>query len=142
MTCPRTRAGSSRGTGKAEVKGTASNRRIHSRQGSPRGKIGGAAQKRLAGNSTVLHHVTMAYDMDADKMLRVLRIGREKLSDKGTTSTAPHRVSGRDTPSPSAWRNNPEPRRAGRAYDSFGHERPVIGPNLRRRQQAGSFRLP
>ncbi len=28
----------------------------------------------------------MAYDIDADKMLEVLRIGREKLSDKGTTS--------------------------------------------------------
>jgi lipoate-protein ligase A len=28
----------------------------------------------------------MAYDMDAAKMLEVLRIGREKLSDKGTTS--------------------------------------------------------
>ena len=84
----------------------------------------------------------MAYDMDADKMLRVLRIGRKKLSDKGTASMAPHRVSGRDTPSPSAWHHNPEPRRAGRAYDSFGHERPVTGPNLRRRQQAESFRLP
>ena len=34
----------------------------------------------------MLHHVTMAYDMDAAKMLEVLRIGREKLSDKGTTS--------------------------------------------------------
>lgn len=53
---------------------------------SPKGKIGGAAQKRFGGNSTVLHHVTMAYDMDADKMMRVLRIGREKLSDKGTAS--------------------------------------------------------
>ncbi len=53
---------------------------------SPKGKIGGAAQKRFGTNSTVLHHVTMAYDMDADKMMRVLRIGREKLSDKGTTS--------------------------------------------------------
>ena len=52
---------------------------------SPLGKIGGAAQKRLA-NGGVLHHVTMSYDMDADKMLRVLRIGREKLSDKGTKS--------------------------------------------------------
>ena len=52
---------------------------------SPAGKIGGAAQKRLA-NGTVLHHVTMAYDIDADKMLQVLRIGREKLSDKGTKS--------------------------------------------------------
>lgn len=52
---------------------------------SPSGKIGGAAQKRLA-NGAVLHHVTMAYDMDADAMTRVLRIGREKLSDKGTAS--------------------------------------------------------
>ncbi|HRL20990.1 MAG TPA: biotin/lipoate A/B protein ligase family protein [Alcaligenes sp.] len=48
------------------------------------GKIGGAAQARR-GNA-VLHHVTMAYDIDADKMLDVLRIGKEKLSDKGTTS--------------------------------------------------------
>jgi lipoate---protein ligase len=52
---------------------------------SPAGKLAGAAQKRLAGGA-VLHHVTMAYDIDADKMLEVLRIGREKLSDKGTTS--------------------------------------------------------
>jgi len=52
---------------------------------SPLGKIGGAAQKRLA-NGAVLHHVTMAYDMDAEAMTQVLRIGREKLSDKGTTS--------------------------------------------------------
>jgi lipoate-protein ligase A len=28
----------------------------------------------------------MAYDIDADKMLEVLRIGREKMSDKGTKS--------------------------------------------------------
>ncbi|MFC8923505.1 biotin/lipoate A/B protein ligase family protein [Cellulosimicrobium sp. NPDC057127] len=52
---------------------------------SPAGKIAGAAQKRLRGGA-VLHHVTMAYDIDADKMTEVLRIGREKLSDKGTTS--------------------------------------------------------
>lgn len=52
---------------------------------SSKGKIGGAAQKRYA-RGTVLHHATMAYDMDADKMVKVLRIGREKLSDKGTTS--------------------------------------------------------
>ncbi|WP_346949540.1 biotin/lipoate A/B protein ligase family protein [Dyella sp.] len=50
------------------------------------GKIGGAAQMRHAG--AVLHHVTMAYDIDAAKMLDVLRIGREKLSDKGTASAA------------------------------------------------------
>ena len=52
---------------------------------SPTGKIGGAAQKRL-GNGSVLHHVTMSYDMDGDKMVEVLRIGREKMSDKGTKS--------------------------------------------------------
>jgi lipoate---protein ligase len=51
------------------------------------GKIGGAAQKRL-GDGAVLHHVTMSYDMDREKMVQVLRIGREKLSDKGTTSAA------------------------------------------------------
>lgn len=53
---------------------------------SPAGKIAGAAQARK-GNA-VLHHVTMAYDIDTSKMLEVLRIGREKLSDKGTTSAA------------------------------------------------------
>ncbi|MFI1334769.1 lipoyl protein ligase domain-containing protein [Streptomyces sp. NPDC020845] len=51
------------------------------------GKIGGAAQKRVVtGAGAVLHHVTMSYDIDADKMVEVLRIGREKLSDKGTRS--------------------------------------------------------
>ncbi|WP_456268653.1 lipoate--protein ligase family protein [Kushneria sp. AK178] len=48
------------------------------------GKLAGAAQKRL--NGAVLHHVTMAYDIDAERLTRVLRIGREKLSDKGTAS--------------------------------------------------------
>lgn len=42
------------------------------------------AQKRAAGG--VLHHVTMAYDIDAQKMLRVLRTGRETLSGKGIPS--------------------------------------------------------
>ncbi len=50
------------------------------------GKIAGAAQARRG--KAVLHHVTMAYDIDAAKMLEVLRIGREKLSDKGTASAA------------------------------------------------------
>lgn len=54
---------------------------------SSKGKIGGAAQKRYMGG-TVLHHVTMAYDMDAEKMTQVLRIGREKISDKGIASAA------------------------------------------------------
>ncbi|MGW8377008.1 biotin/lipoate A/B protein ligase family protein [Streptomyces sp. ODS28] len=54
------------------------------------GKIAGAAQKRVVGPhggpGAVLHHVTMSYDMDAEKMTDVLRIGKEKLSDKGTKS--------------------------------------------------------
>ena len=54
---------------------------------SAKGKIGGAAQKRL-GNGALLHHATMSYDMDGEKMVQVLRIGREKMSDKGTTSAA------------------------------------------------------
>ncbi|GGF54557.1 lipoate--protein ligase A [Marmoricola endophyticus] len=49
------------------------------------GKIGGAAQKRLS-SGAVLHHVTMSYDMDAAAMLDILRIGREKVSDKGYVS--------------------------------------------------------
>lgn len=54
---------------------------------SPTGKIGGAAQKRLAGGG-VLHHATLSYDIDGQMMTEVLRIGREKLSDKGTASAA------------------------------------------------------
>ena len=50
------------------------------------GKIGGAAQARRFG--AVLHHTTMSYDMNSDRMLKVLRIGKEKLSDKGITSAA------------------------------------------------------
>lgn len=48
------------------------------------GKIGGAAQARRFGG--VLHHTTMAYDMDVPAMMRTLRIGQEKLSDKGLRS--------------------------------------------------------
>jgi lipoate-protein ligase A len=53
---------------------------------SPAGKVGGAAQARRPG--VVLHHTTIAYKMDGAEMLRVLRIGREKLSDKGIPSAA------------------------------------------------------
>lgn len=54
---------------------------------SDQGKIGGAAQKRFSTDGgAVLHHVTMAYDIDADKMVEVLRIGREKMVDKGHRS--------------------------------------------------------
>ena len=48
------------------------------------GKIGGAAQASRHG--AVLHHTTMAYQMNVPLMLRVLRIGQEKLSDKGMRS--------------------------------------------------------
>jgi lipoate-protein ligase A len=53
------------------------------------GKIGGAAQVRRGG--AVLHHTTMAYQMNIPLMLKVLRIGQEKLSDK-VISSADKRV--------------------------------------------------
>lgn len=54
------------------------------------GKLGGAAQLRK--NDSVLHHTTMSYDLDTEEMLRVLRIGKEKVSDKAVKS-AEKRVS-------------------------------------------------
>jgi lipoate-protein ligase A len=51
---------------------------------SSNGKIGGAAQARRGG--AILHHTTMAYQMNVPLMTRVLRIGKEKLSDKGIAS--------------------------------------------------------
>ncbi|HEX3302618.1 MAG TPA: biotin/lipoate A/B protein ligase family protein [Thermomicrobiales bacterium] len=48
------------------------------------GKIGGAAQARRGG--AILHHTTMAYQMNIPAMMEVLRIGQEKLSDKGIRS--------------------------------------------------------
>lgn len=53
---------------------------------SAEGKIGGAAQARRYG--AVLHHATMAYAMDPNFLMNILRIGQEKLSDKGLTSAA------------------------------------------------------
>ena len=71
---------------------------------SPLGKIGGAAQRRFApvrtasgagagsgtgnaaGPGAVLHHTMLSYDMDAAKMVRILRISREKMSDKAVKS--------------------------------------------------------
>lgn len=52
---------------------------------SEEGKIGGAAQKRFS-NGWMVHHVTMSYDIDAEKMLDVIRIGKEKMRDKGHRS--------------------------------------------------------
>jgi lipoate-protein ligase A len=48
------------------------------------GKIGGAAQARRGG--AILHHTTMAYEMNVPLMLDVLRVGKEKLIDKGVAS--------------------------------------------------------
>lgn len=50
----------------------------------PAGKIGGSAQLRT--DNAVLHHTTMSYDLDIAEMLRVLRIGEAKVSDKAIKS--------------------------------------------------------
>ncbi|MFR0558708.1 biotin/lipoate A/B protein ligase family protein [Pseudoscardovia radai] len=78
---------------------------------SPRGKIGGSAARRFpaprgeagagaadagAGAAAaadavpgcLLHHVTMAYDIDADTMVRVLRVSSEKMRDKAVKSAS------------------------------------------------------
>lgn len=54
------------------------------------GKLGGAAQLRK--DNAVLHHTTISYDLDIEEMLKVLRIGKEKVSDKAVKS-AEQRVS-------------------------------------------------
>lgn len=48
------------------------------------GKLAGAAQAHR--ENAILHHVTMSYNIDVGKLVQVLRIGKEKLSDKGTKS--------------------------------------------------------
>lgn len=50
----------------------------------PEGKIGGAAQLRK--QNAVLHHTMLSYDLDTRKMLKALRIGKEKVSDKAIES--------------------------------------------------------
>ena len=50
----------------------------------PDGKLGGSAQLRTG--DAVLHHTTMSYDLDLAEMLRVLRIGEQKISDKAVKS--------------------------------------------------------
>jgi lipoate-protein ligase A len=51
---------------------------------SPRGKIAGAAQARRRG--FVLHHTTVAHSMDRGLLPRLIRIGRERLSERGVRS--------------------------------------------------------
>ena len=48
------------------------------------GKLGGAAQARKHG--AVLHHTAIAYGMNQELLGQVLRVGKEKLSDKGIRS--------------------------------------------------------
>lgn len=50
----------------------------------PEGKIGGSAQ--LRSGEAVLHHTTMSYSVDIEAMLKALRIGKEKVSDKAVKS--------------------------------------------------------
>ena len=51
---------------------------------SPRGKIAGAAQARRRG--MVLHHTTVAHSMDPALLTRLIRVGRERLSQRGVRS--------------------------------------------------------
>jgi lipoate-protein ligase A len=51
---------------------------------SPRGKIAGAAQARRKG--FVLHHTTIAHAMDVAMIPRLIRIGRESISERGQRS--------------------------------------------------------
>jgi lipoate-protein ligase A len=51
---------------------------------SPRGKIAGAAQARRRG--FVLHHTTIAHSMDVSLVHRLIRVGRERLSERGARS--------------------------------------------------------
>ena len=51
---------------------------------SPRGKIAGAAQARRKG--FVLHHTTIAHSMDVKLVAQLIRIGRDRLSERGVRS--------------------------------------------------------
>jgi len=51
---------------------------------SPRGKIAGAAQARRRG--FVLHHTTIAHSMDVTLVAQLIRIGRDRLSERGVRS--------------------------------------------------------
>ena len=51
---------------------------------SPRGKIAGAAQARRKG--FVLHHTTIAHTMDPRLLPRLIRIGRDRVSERGVRS--------------------------------------------------------
>jgi lipoate-protein ligase A len=51
---------------------------------SPYAKIGGAAQFRRA--RTVLHHASLAYEMDDERLFSILRLGRRRIIPRGIPS--------------------------------------------------------
>lgn len=51
---------------------------------SPRGKIAGAAQARRRG--FMLHHTTIAHSMDVELLPRLIRVGRERITERGVRS--------------------------------------------------------
>ncbi len=51
---------------------------------SPRGKIAGAAQARRRG--CILHHTTIAHQMDVEIVDQLIRLGRDRLSERGVRS--------------------------------------------------------
>ena len=51
---------------------------------SPHGKIAGAAQARRRG--FVLHHTTIAHSMDVELVKQLIRVGRDRLSERGVRS--------------------------------------------------------
>lgn len=56
---------------------------------SDHGKIAGSAERKFSHPKTsgaLLHHTTMAYDIDADRMSRILKTSPVKLSDKAVQS--------------------------------------------------------
>src|SRR5437879_4879173 len=61
---------------------------------SPRGKIGGAAQARRRG--FVLHHTTIAHTMDVEVLPHLIRVGRERVAERGLRSAE-------ESVSPRSW---------------------------------------
>jgi lipoate---protein ligase len=81
---------------------------------SPRGKIAGAAQARRRG--FVLHHTTIAHSMDVDLLPRLIRIGRERVAERGVRSAE-------KSVSPLSWFTSLSCREVARhLYDHFTRE--------------------
>ncbi len=95
-------------------------------------KIGGSAQARRA---AVLHHTMLAYDLDIEKMLKILKIGEEKISDKAIRSAekavAPIR----------SLVDVPRSDVIDRMVESFAQGRPVAEGSLHRDELAAAEEL-